>query len=217
MPHPPCKENRREEQASPLRCKGLQGEGQDAGCKCFEKHACGLCYVLQVRHHSSQMSFSGDWDAGRHFYPCDVRCPQPLATSCNDPCVVSCGTSRVIIYPPPIVVTFPGPILSTCPQETVVGSSAVLEGGAPAPLMSLREEVRCSDPPAERFVLKHRPQCAPRCCYVFSSHWMHPCSRPSYRRSQPSENEREEDAPEKEKPETKNTDAANEGEETAEA
>ncbi|NXX59539.1 KRFA protein, partial [Scopus umbretta] len=73
-------------------------------------------------------------------YSCDVQCPQPLATSCNDPCVVSCGTSRVIIYPPPVVVTFPGPILSTCPQETVVGSSAVLEQDAPGPPTSLRAE-----------------------------------------------------------------------------
>ncbi|NXL09306.1 KRFA protein, partial [Mesembrinibis cayennensis] len=79
----------------------------------------------------------------RCFSSCDVQCPQPLATSCNDPCVVSCGASRVIIYPPPVVVTFPGPILSTCPQQTVVGSSEVQEGGAPAPLTSLGAEVLC--------------------------------------------------------------------------
>ncbi|KAM6228861.1 uncharacterized protein M6G45_015758 [Spheniscus humboldti] len=170
----------------------------------------------EVRHHFSQMSFGGEWDAGRCFYSCDVQCPQPLATSCNDPCVVSCGTSRVIIYPPPVVVTFPGPILSTCPQETVVGSSAVLERGAPAPLTSLRAEVLCSEPPAERFVPKYVPQCAPRCSYVFSSHWMHPCNRPSYRHCQPSESKREERAPEK-KPETENTDTANEDKETSEA
>ncbi|NWS63720.1 KRFB protein, partial [Chunga burmeisteri] len=85
---------------------------------------------------------------------CDVRCPQPLATSCNDPCVVSCSASRIIIYPPPVVVTFPGPILSTCPQETVVGSSAVPEEGAPAPLTSLRADVLRSEPPAEKFVPK---------------------------------------------------------------
>ncbi|NXP16226.1 KRFA protein, partial [Thinocorus orbignyianus] len=88
------------------------------------------------------------------FYSCDAQCPQPLATSHNDPCVVSCGATRVIIYPPPVVVTFPGPIISTCPQETVVGSSTVLEGGAPATLVSLRGEGLPSEPPAERFVPK---------------------------------------------------------------
>ncbi|NXS56304.1 KRSC protein, partial [Brachypteracias leptosomus] len=62
-------------------------------------------------------------------YSCDVQCPQPHATSSNEPCQVSCPATRVIIYPPPVVVTFPGPILSTCPQETVVGSSAAVEGG----------------------------------------------------------------------------------------
>ena len=173
--------------------------------------------MLQVRHHFSQMSFGAEWDAGQCFYSCDVQCPQPLATSCNDPCIVSCGASRVIIYPPPVVVTFPGPILSTCPQETVVGSSTVLEGGPPAPLTSLRAEVPCSEPPAERFVPKYTPPRAPRCSYVFSSHWMHPCSRPSYRCYQPSEGEREEHAPEKEKPETENTDTTNEDKETSEA
>ncbi|NWQ81728.1 KRFA protein, partial [Columbina picui] len=89
----------------------------------------------------------------------DLQCPQPLATSCNNPCIVSCATSRVIIYPPPVVVTFPGPILSTCPQETVVGSSAVLEGGAAALPTTLRAEVLCSEPPAERFIPKSMPQC----------------------------------------------------------
>lgn len=161
------------------------------------------------------MSFGGERDAGRRFYSCNAECPQPLATSCNDPCVVSCGASRVIIYPPPVVVTFPGPILSTCPQETVVGSSAVLEGGAPAPLASLRAEVLCSEPPAERFVPKRVPQRAPRCSYVFSSRWMHPCSRPSYRCYQPSESDGEERAPEK--PETENTDTAVEDKEISEA
>lgn len=168
-----------------------------------------VSYVLQVRHLFCQMSFGGERDAGWCFYSCNVQCPQPLAASCNDPCVISCGASRVIIYPPPVVVTFPGPILSTCPQETVVRSSAVLEEGAPAPLTSLRAEVLCSEPPAERFVPK------PWCSYVFSSHWMHPCSRPGYRRYQPSESEREEHAPEKEKPETENT--ANEDKEISEA
>ncbi|NXN08048.1 KRSC protein, partial [Indicator maculatus] len=83
--------------------------------------------------------------------PCSMQCPQPLASSSTEPCVVSCGASRVIIYPPPVLITFPGPILSTCPQEAVVGSSAVLQGGAAAPLTSLRAEVLCSEPAAEGF------------------------------------------------------------------
>lgn len=173
--------------------------------------------MLQVHHHFSKMSFGGEWDAGQSFYSCDAQCPQPLATSCNDPCVISCGASRVIIYPPPVVVTFPGPILSTCPQETVVGSSAVMEGGTSAPVTSLRAEVLYSEPPANSFIPKPVPQCEPRCSYVFSSHWMHPCSRPSNRSYQPSESKSEEHAPEKEKPETENTETANEDKETTEA
>ncbi|NWI19221.1 KRFD protein, partial [Crypturellus soui] len=74
--------------------------------------------------------------------PCDAWCPQPLCSSCNESCVVSCQGSRVIIFPPPVVVTFPGPILSTCPQETLVGSSAVPEGCA----TSLRAGAGCSEP-----------------------------------------------------------------------
>ncbi|NXA15170.1 KRFJ protein, partial [Sapayoa aenigma] len=56
--------------------------------------------------------------------PCEVTCPQPLASAWNQPCVTSCGDSRAVIHPPPVLVTFPGPILSSCPQESVVGSSA---------------------------------------------------------------------------------------------
>ncbi|KFO52514.1 Scale keratin, partial [Corvus brachyrhynchos] len=55
--------------------------------------------------------------------------PRPAASSSSHHWVVSCGASRVIIFPPPVLVTFPGPILSTCPQETVLGSSGMPEGG----------------------------------------------------------------------------------------
>ncbi|NXF12856.1 KRFJ protein, partial [Smithornis capensis] len=58
--------------------------------------------------------------------PCEVTCPQPLASAWNQPCVTSCGDSRAVIQPPPVVITFPGPILSSCPQESIVGSSAPL-------------------------------------------------------------------------------------------
>lgn len=179
--------------------------------------SCGLHSVLQVCHQFSQMSSGGVWDTGQCSQLYDVQCPKPLATSCNDPCIVSCGTSRVIIYPPPVIVTFPGPILSTCPQETVVGISAVLEGGAPTLPTTLGAESLCSESPAERFIPKSMPRCAPRCSYVFSSRWMHPCSRPSYRCYQPSESEREDNAPEKEKSETENTDPASEDIEIPEA
>ncbi|NXK98430.1 KRFA protein, partial [Formicarius rufipectus] len=85
-------------------------------------------------------------------HTCRAQCPRPAASSsCHEPCVVSCGASRVIIYPPPVVVTFPGPIISTCPQQTVVGSSAALEGGGPAPGTSLRAEVLPPEPRAGRF------------------------------------------------------------------
>ncbi|XP_010182770.1 PREDICTED: uncharacterized protein LOC104540619 [Mesitornis unicolor] len=179
--------------------------------KCL--YPCATQCSSQV-HHFSQMSFGGD--AGRCFYPCDVRCSEPFATSCNEPCVVSCGASRVIIYPPPVVVTFPGPILTTCPQETVVGSSEVLEGSSPAPPTSLRAEILRPEPPAERFAPKYVPECAPRSSYVFASRWMHPCSRPGYRRSETSESEREEHAPEEEMPKAEDTATENEDEETSE-
>ncbi|NXC03783.1 KRFJ protein, partial [Orthonyx spaldingii] len=54
-----------------------------------------------------------------------VSCPAPATETRSQPCVTSCGDSRVVIYPPPVLVTFPGPVLSSCPQESVVGSSAV--------------------------------------------------------------------------------------------
>ncbi|NWS17071.1 KRFA protein, partial [Pachyramphus minor] len=99
---------------------------------------------------------------------CSPWCPQAAATGHNEPCVVSCATSRVIIYPPPVVVTFPGPIISTCPQEAVVGSSAALEGGGPAPGTSLRAEILRPEPRAGRSIPDHgperfRPRRAPRC------------------------------------------------------
>lgn len=201
----------------PSRCKGLQGQGQDVGCKCCERPHRDLHSVLQVHHHLSQMSFSREQHVGQCSYSHDVQCPQPLATSSREPCVVACGTSRVIIYPPPVVVIFPGPIISTCPQETVVKSSPVLEGDAPAPLTSLRAEVPCSEPHTERLTPKDVPwvqtRAPRRTTYVFSSHWIHPCRRPSYRCHRPSESTREEHAPAKEKPETENTERTNEDKE----
>ncbi|NXF12863.1 KRFJ protein, partial [Smithornis capensis] len=62
--------------------------------------------------------------SSRCLSPCEVTCPQPLASAWNQPCVTSCGDSRAVIQPPPVVITFPGPILSSCPQESIVGSSA---------------------------------------------------------------------------------------------
>ncbi|XP_051497112.1 scale keratin-like [Apus apus] len=64
------------------------------------------------------------------FPPCEVTCPQPIASAWNQPCVTSCGDSRAVIYPPPVVMTFPGPILSSCPQESFVGSSAPSRSGS---------------------------------------------------------------------------------------
>lgn len=172
--------------------------------------------VLQLRHHSSQMSFGAGWYTGPCSNPCTVQCPQPLATSCNEPCVVSCPASRVIIFPPPVVVTFPGPILTTCPQETVVGSSAVPDGCASASLASVGAEVLCSEPSAGRSIPTPMSQCTPQCSYAFASHWVHPCNRASYTCYQPPENEKEEHIPEKEKPETENIDTTNEDKETPE-
>lgn len=172
--------------------------------------------VLQLRHHSSQMSFGAGWYTGPCSNPCTVQCPQPLATSCNEPCVVSCPASRVIIFPPPVVVTFPGPILTTCPQETVVGSSAVPDGCASASLASVGAEVLCSEPSAERSIPTPMSQCTPQCSYAFASHWVHPCNRASYTCYQPPENEKEEHIPEKEKPETENIDTTDEDKETPE-
>lgn len=191
--------------------------GAGCGVPTFPKTLLWSHCVLQVCHHFSQMSSGGGWHTGCCSYPCDVQCPQPLATACNDPCVVSCAASRVIIFPPPVVVTFPGPILSTCPQETVVGSSAISQGCAPASLTSLGAEILHSGPSAGRFIPSYLPQCASRCSYVFSSHWIHPCNRPSYRRYRPPDREREEHIPVKEKPETETTNAANEEKETSEA
>lgn len=172
--------------------------------------------MLQLRHHSSQMSFGAGLYAGPCSNPCTVQCPQPLATSSNEPCVVSCPASRVIIFPPPVVVTFPGPILTTCPQETVVGSSAVQDGCASASLASVGAEFLHSEPSVERSIPRPMSQCTPQCSYLFDSHWVHPCNRASYRGYQPSENEKEEHTAEKEKPETENIDAANEDAETSE-
>ncbi|NWW09619.1 KRFJ protein, partial [Oreocharis arfaki] len=62
--------------------------------------------------------------SSRCLAPCEISCPQPLASTWSQPCVTSCGDSRAVIYPPPVVMTFPGPILSSCPQESIVGSSA---------------------------------------------------------------------------------------------
>ncbi|NWZ34954.1 KRFB protein, partial [Brachypodius atriceps] len=68
-------------------------------------------------------------------------CGRPSASASSQPCVLSCGASRVIIFPPPVLVTFPGPILSTCPQETVVGSSGIPEGGVGTSLSSHGAEI----------------------------------------------------------------------------
>lgn len=213
VPHLPCKENGRGEQDSSRGARAC-GAKSRAWVANAVRPPCDLHSVLQVHHRFSQMSSSREQGVGQCSYSCNVQCPQPLATSSNEPRVVSCGASRVIIYPPPVVVIFPGPIISTCPQETVVKSSPVLAGDAPAPLTSLRAEVPCSEPHAERSIPKDVPQvqtCAPRrSTYVFSSRWIHPCRRPSYRRHQPSESKSKGHAPEKEKPETENTETANE-------
>ncbi|NXE70307.1 KRFB protein, partial [Calcarius ornatus] len=51
--------------------------------------------------------------------------PTPLANSCNEPCVRQCQDSRPDF--PPYSVIYPGPTLTTFPQQTLVGSTALLD------------------------------------------------------------------------------------------
>lgn len=80
MPHPPYKDNRREEQESPTRCKGRRDERQGVGCKCFEKHACGLLCA------AGSPPFLPDvlrWGAGCRMVFLLMQCAVPPASCCQ--------------------------------------------------------------------------------------------------------------------------------------
>ncbi|NXG03397.1 KRFJ protein, partial [Sakesphorus luctuosus] len=70
-----------------------------------------------------------------------ILCPEPFAITSNERCVLRYPDTVVdIVEPdrPPYCLIYPGPILTTFPQQTIVGSTALLDLnsllGARAPL-----------------------------------------------------------------------------------
>ncbi|NXB76930.1 KRFJ protein, partial [Donacobius atricapilla] len=64
------------------------------------------------------------------FLPTALACPEPFAVTRNETCVVKYPDTVVdIVEPelPPYSVIYPGPTLTTFPQQTVVGSTALLD------------------------------------------------------------------------------------------
>ncbi|NXC63518.1 KRFJ protein, partial [Aleadryas rufinucha] len=62
--------------------------------------------------------------------PPGLACPEPFAVTCNDTCVIKYPDTIVdIVEPdlPPYSVIYPGPTLTTFPQQTIVGSTALLD------------------------------------------------------------------------------------------
>ncbi|NXH32136.1 KRFJ protein, partial [Myiagra hebetior] len=62
--------------------------------------------------------------------PAGLACPEPFAVTCNDTCVIKYPDTIVdIVEPdlPPYSVIYPGPTLTTFPQQTIVGSTALLD------------------------------------------------------------------------------------------
>ncbi|NXB13632.1 KRFJ protein, partial [Rhagologus leucostigma] len=62
--------------------------------------------------------------------PAGLVCPEPFAVTCSDTCVIKYPDTIVdIVEPdlPPYSVIYPGPTLTTFPQQTIVGSTALLD------------------------------------------------------------------------------------------
>ncbi|NXH44266.1 KRFJ protein, partial [Dicaeum eximium] len=62
--------------------------------------------------------------------PPGLVCPEPFAVTRNETCVIKYPDTVVdIVEPdlPPYSVIYPGPTLTTFPQQTVVGSTALLD------------------------------------------------------------------------------------------
>uniref|UniRef100_H1A5K9 Keratin n=1 Tax=Taeniopygia guttata TaxID=59729 RepID=H1A5K9_TAEGU len=107
------------------------------------------------------------------------------------------------------------PIVGVDPQETLLGSPGMLEGGAGTSQNSLRSH-RAPIPRSGGFVPKLGSRRASRCSYIFSSRWIHPCRRSSCGSQQPVGNGSQEEIPGVEKPGMENADAAKEEEEVLE-
>ncbi|RLV82478.1 hypothetical protein DV515_00016608 [Chloebia gouldiae] len=59
-----------------------------------------------------------------------LACPKPFAVTHNDTCIIKYPDTVVdIVKPnfPPYSVIYPGPTLTTFPQQTLVGSTALLD------------------------------------------------------------------------------------------
>ncbi|XP_063277268.1 feather beta keratin-like [Prinia subflava] len=85
--------------------------------------------------------------------PPGLACPEPFAVTRNETCVIKYPDTVVdIVEPdmPPYSVIYPGPTLTTFPQQTVVGSTALLDiqnllgsrgypgfGGQPKPCLDI--------------------------------------------------------------------------------
>ncbi|NWY63708.1 KRFJ protein, partial [Erithacus rubecula] len=62
--------------------------------------------------------------------PPGLACPEPFAVTRNETCVIKYPDTVVdIVEPdlPPYSVIYPGPTLTTFPQQTLVGSTALLD------------------------------------------------------------------------------------------
>uniref|UniRef100_A0A8C5IVD3 Keratin n=1 Tax=Junco hyemalis TaxID=40217 RepID=A0A8C5IVD3_JUNHY len=62
--------------------------------------------------------------------PAGLACPEPFAVTRNETCVIKYPDTVVdIVEPdfPPYSVIYPGPTLTTFPQQTLVGSTALLD------------------------------------------------------------------------------------------
>ncbi|NXS03665.1 KRFJ protein, partial [Oxylabes madagascariensis] len=62
--------------------------------------------------------------------PPGLACPEPFAVTRNETCVIKYPDTVVdIVEPdqPPYSVIYPGPTLTTFPQQTVVGTTALLD------------------------------------------------------------------------------------------
>ncbi|NXA02821.1 KRFJ protein, partial [Nesospiza acunhae] len=62
--------------------------------------------------------------------PAGLACPEPFAVTRSDTCVIKYPDTVVdIVEPdcPPYSVIYPGPTLTTFPQQTLVGSTALLD------------------------------------------------------------------------------------------
>ncbi|NXF13362.1 KRFJ protein, partial [Smithornis capensis] len=59
-----------------------------------------------------------------------LMCPEPFAVTSNETCVLKYPDTVVdIVEPdlPPYSLIYPGPTLTTFPQQTIVGSTALLD------------------------------------------------------------------------------------------